>query len=480
MKKPNIIILVLDALRTQNMSTYGYDKNTTPYLDKISKQATLYKNAIASSYWTLPSTASLFTGTYTSTHYLIRNGDKLDNKYVTLPEYLNKKGYQCIGLSPNPFVSKYSKLDRGFHIFDDYYKESIKHKLNDITEHFFEGSSGDKKDGQINKIYNKISDYDVFKQFYWMITGNFDKFATSINKKIKYYLQNRSKNKPFFIYAHYTETHSPYVVPNKFRSKFIDDKDTKPWRINQDYFNYYTSDEKLNEKEFNIIRSIYDGTISYLDEKVYDIYTYLEKNNLLKDTILIITSDHGDQLGEKKLFFHVFSLYDTLVKIPLIIKFDDNTRIDSIENNIVQNTDIFPTILNLLNEKNQDINRQIQGNSLLNKKNQKRGDYAISELYKPFGPRLIKYRHKLKQFDKKLLAIRNNEKKYIYSSNGMHELYDIKYDKLEKDNLYNNNFDLEKDFKNNEVKDWITTFNLVSKYDKSINDIEKEILFRIK
>jgi arylsulfatase A-like enzyme len=480
MEKPNILILVLDALRTQNMSLYGYNKKTTPNLEKISKEATLYKNTIASSYWTLPSTASLFTGTYTSTHYLIKNGDKLSQKFVTLPEYLNKKGYDCYGLSPNPFVSKYSKLDRGFHIFDDFYENSIKHKINSLTNNFFEGNSGENKNQVANTLFNKISKNYAYKKLYWYFTGFFDKFATSINNKIEYYLKNRDRNKPFFLYAHYTETHTPYVIPRKYREKFFENTDLKPWDINQDHFDYYINDSTITQEQFSTLRSIYDGAINYLDNKVFEIYDFLENNNLIDNTMLIITSDHGDQLGEKGLFFHVFSLYDTLIKIPLIIKYNENYDTKKIEEKLAQNTDIFPTIAYMLKDDEIELNKQFQGNNLLNDENEKRGNYAISELYKPFGPRLIKSRDKLKKYDKKLLAIRNDNKKYIFSSNGMNELYEIKNDVFEERNIYEKSYNPLEDFKKEEIFDWINTFKMVSKYDKSINKIQEEIYSRIK
>ena len=99
MKRPNILLIILDAVRAKNLSIYGYEKNTTPNLKKLLPDCVLYRNAISSSYWTMPSIASLFTGTYPSTHNLIHDGDVLRPNFITLPEFLKENGYLTIGLS---------------------------------------------------------------------------------------------------------------------------------------------------------------------------------------------------------------------------------------------------------------------------------------------------------------------------------------------------------------------------------------------
>ena len=450
MKKPNILLIVLDAVRAKNLSIYGYEKNTTPNLKKILPNCVLYRNAISSSYWTMPSISSLFTGTYPSTHHLIYDGDILRPKFITLPEFLKEKGYLTIGLSPNPYVSKYSGLNRGFDIFHEFYPKSFKSILSGIIYRSQTRAS----------MHDIIKDTKIYKKMLWYFTGFRDKYAKETNQKFFSLIQSINKNKPFFIYVHYDEAHTPYVLPKFYKEYFLNFKLNKePWHINQNYIKYYSNEIKMPKNDFKVLRAIYDGAIKYLDEKIHEILIYLINNELFDNTLIIITSDHGDQLGEHNLFSHIFSLYDELIKVPLIIKYPDNIDKNGIENKIVQNVDIYPTILDLLKEGNGLLLKQFQGNSLISNCINKRSlKYGISELLKPFGLAIIKYKSNLKKYDRKLYSIRTIKNKYIYSTDNMHELYDLKKDPNEIKNIINEQSKTAMGLKNNIIK-WIKTFN---------------------
>ena len=116
--KPNIILIILDTVRADHLSCYGYHKNTTPNIDLIAKEGVLYLNAISQSPWTLPSHASIFTGTYLSKHRTDIDNKKLNPKLMTITEYLsNKADYKCYGISNNVWVSREFNFNRGFHQF---------------------------------------------------------------------------------------------------------------------------------------------------------------------------------------------------------------------------------------------------------------------------------------------------------------------------------------------------------------------------
>ena len=127
---PNIVIIALDAVRAQNLPFYGYHRNTTPYLSSLEDDFVIYENSISSSYWTMPSVASLFTGMHTSGHGLVVDGDKLDPTLSTLPGILKSHGYRCAAFGRNIYVSDYSGLDNEF---DDFFSKSYIDQLKKIS-----------------------------------------------------------------------------------------------------------------------------------------------------------------------------------------------------------------------------------------------------------------------------------------------------------------------------------------------------------
>ena len=172
-------------------------------MNKILQDSILYENMISSSYWTMPSVASLFTGTYVSEHYLVKNGNKLTTNLMTIAEKLKDLGYLTYGVSPNPFASGYSGLNRGFDVFDNLYDKSIKHKVFNIFNRTIKNDIKKSNNRSKEKIENKTFINKLRKKLYWELSGFSDKFAIKTNKSIYDFIKNHDNNKPFFIYAHY-------------------------------------------------------------------------------------------------------------------------------------------------------------------------------------------------------------------------------------------------------------------------------------
>lgn len=405
---------------------------------------------------------------------MVIDGDVLDKKFVTMAEMLQAHGYKTIGLCPNPYISKFSGLHRGFEVFCDPAHGSLGPRLYDLFNRAalhrgWEGMKGDTNrflerrhffDAELGRahgleILRKLS---VSKRALWEFTGLFDKYAKTTNK-VAYKLIDKAEE-PFFVFIHYNETHTPYVLPRGFRERFMTPiPEKKPWEINQDYFKYYSGEAKMGELDFSVLRAIYDGAIGYLDAKVFDIYSFLEKKGLLDNTMVIITSDHGDSFGEHGILFHHFSLYDTLIRTPLIIKYPVSLGLSGIENRMVQNTDLLPTIMDMLKVDDKKLLDQIQGNSLVSSSISNRDhSYAISELVKPFGPRMLSLGGKLKKYNRQLISIRTENNKYIYASNGNHEFYDLQKDPNETKNLIDSQ-DPGIEELQQKLKSWLTVFH---------------------
>ena len=436
---PNIVLIVLDAVRAQNLPFYGYHRNTTPFLFSIEKDLALYENAVSSTYWTMPSVASLFTGMYTSGHGLVVDGDKLSPSLQTLPKILRQHGYRCGAFVRNVYVSEYSGLDRDF---DDFYSTFVLDSLKKIASTISKRGVSRLQPPGINRLCEQVSsDGNRFKEYIANMAARsidvlFDtgagKFVQDFSGWVKQYRSN-----PFFAYFHFLETHTPYRAPLKFAFEFLSLRDNlKKLFINHDHLKFLLGECDMTPQDFDILRSVYDNSICYVDHLIGKIIRLLQTNGVYDNTLVVVIADHGDNIGDHGLMFHYFCLYDTLIKIPLLVKFPAHIGLTGRISQVVQNVDIFPTILSLLGIHDEAVWDQIQGNDMLGVAAPRREqDLAVSELIKTFGPDRAGYREQLSRFDRRLLSIRTKDRKFIYSSMGDHECYDLAKDPNETDNI---------------------------------------------
>lgn len=438
--KPNIIMLVLDAVRAQNLPQYGYLRNTTPFLTSIEDELAVYENAISSTYWTMPSIASLFTGMYKSGHGLVSDGDRIDGSLITLPSLLQQHGYRCAGFVRNVYVSEYSGLNTGF---DDFYSTSRLDVYKKIIAAISKrGLASIQPPGITRQADVPLGGRSSVKKHISEIIARLA--DVTIDSGSKYFVHNFSgwlreqRNRPFFAFFQFLETHSPYRAPLNFAFKFMSLRDNmKRLDINQDHLRYLLGESPMNEEDFRILQDAYDNSILYADYLISKIINLLKKYNLYDNTMIIILSDHGDNIGDHGLMFHYFCLYDTLIKIPVIIKYPAVLRLTGRLPEIVQNVDIFPSILSILKSDHKKAWDQVEGNDFFaNAVRRREDDLAVSELVKVFGPDKKQYKDRLSRFNRRLLSVRTRDRKFIYSSRGDHEYYNLKKDPSESNNLY--------------------------------------------
>ena len=438
--KPNIVIISLDAVRAQNLSFYGYSRNTTPFLSSMEGELATYENAISSTYWTMPSVASLFTGMYTSGHGLVVDGDKLSPSLQTLPKILRQHEYRCGAFVRNVYVSEYSGLHRDF---DDFYSTFVLDSVKKVASKISRRGMSRLQLPGITRLYNLPSrDGNTLKKYFATIAARsvdvlFDtgagKFVQDFSGWVKQYRSNS-----FFAYFHFLETHTPYRAPLKFAFEFLSLRDNlKKLFINHDHLKFLLGECDMTSEDFRILVSCYDNSIRYVDHLIGKIVRLLQTNGVYDNTLIIVLADHGDNIGDHGLMFHYSCLYDTLIKIPLLVKFPADINLTGRISQVVQNVDILPTILSLLDIQDTQARKQIQGNDLLGVAAPRREqDLAVSELVKAFGPDRAQYREQLSKFDRRLLSVRTRDRKFIHSSRGDHECYDLATDPDEMDNLY--------------------------------------------
>jgi arylsulfatase A-like enzyme len=298
---PNVLLITLDTVRAANLSMYGYVRRTTPKLGEFASRGVVFENAFATAPWTLPSHASLFTGRWP--HQLSADYESpLDARYPTIAEFLAGHGYRTGGFAANlGYCSLQSGLGRGFEHYEDY-PRSI---------------------GQIassSTLVRKVADNFTLRR----IVKNDQHLnrvdAASLNGRVLRWLGSRRDSAPFFIFVNYFDAHEPYLPPEPFDRQF--NAATREGRyspIHHWLWNTSVEHRPLTADEIREEVDAYDGTLAYLDQQVGELLDALAQLDLLDDTVVMITSDHGEEFGEHGVFDHGYTLYRQALQVPLLM-----------------------------------------------------------------------------------------------------------------------------------------------------------------
>ena len=312
---PNVLFIVLDTVRADHLSLYGYQRPTTPNLERLAKSGIRFDGARATAPWTLASHASFFTGRWP--HELaVEWLTPLRTSFPMLAEYLNANGYATAGFVANVQYCSYDTgLGRGFTHYEDYLLEN----LNPLrTSVFVEealrtllivGSRHD--EGPLHTLQ------EVLRR--WFSFGG-RRNAASINRGFVQWLsRRRDLRRPFFVFLNYLDAHSTYELPTGAPHRFGRKPQTRD-EIRVVYNDWPFIDKlQLPRHYLTMARDSYDSCLSYLDERLGELFDDLQKRGELDRTWVVITADHGEGLGEHDLFEHGESLYSTEIRVPLLI-----------------------------------------------------------------------------------------------------------------------------------------------------------------
>lgn len=441
--KPNVIFIVIDAARADHFSCYGYERETTPYIDRLASESTLYENAISAAGWTLPSHTSMFTGTFPSKHGVHNENHVYDGKYPTMAEIMKKNGYDTVGFCTNDWISDATGLTRGFDQFYDFHYSTLKHKSLRLLNYI--------------RLHGK------------------DSWSHAINRNIMDWVKAHDKSVPYFMFVHYGELHLPYQVPPPFNAKFLPQGMTYKQAsvVNQDPKAYYAGIVKMSDQDFRQSNDLYDGALAYQDSELGRLVDFLKTKGDLDNTIFILTSDHGESLGEHRHMDHYYVLYDCLLRVPLLIRYPSVFKPGHRETGMVQTLDILPSLNQVLNLSGID-SAAIQGFSMPPLESSKgRRSFTISERYKDLkGLREtypdVNFDH-LKQWElDRKIAIRTESYKLIQSAEFESELYDLKNDPHELRNLIDKEVNVAQELRT-KIKDWQNEFKSAEIENKEAN-----------
>jgi len=437
-QRPNILIIVLDAARAENFSLYGYDKPTTPNLERFADQFAIYRNCVSAAIWTLPSTTGLFTGTYPSTHQLEIDGERLSRRFVTLAERLSELGYataKVTGLVP--YVSDFSGLDRGFAQSFEPPPNPLRAAWRRVQRRAAQRSGRTRREGIDAGLDIKAEADTARRQTlthrlrYWL-TGFTDAGAAACMDHAREFWQ-RFEDRPRFIYMHLQETHAEYRPPHAFRRRFLPDalRYRNIAAVNQRPNPHDLGLVKMTGDEYAILMGLYDGCIAYLDEQIGELLDDLSTRPDFDNTLVLITADHGDCLGRHGILGHQFVCYEELLHIPWIVKWPRSVGVTGDQPQLIQNVDLFTTLCPLLGIERP---AQCEGIDILSQHR----EVAHAELLKPFGVAGVREGlHRLApHLNRGVLAMRSVSHKCItYSNDQPDELFDLTADPREEHNL---------------------------------------------
>lgn len=335
----NIIVLVLDTLRYDHLSCYGYHRQTTPFIDSLAREGVVFEQCTATSPWTLPSHVSLFTGTYCSRHRVSFSNITVPPSLKTLAGWLAQHGYQTLGLSSNTWLRPETGLTRGF---DDFYlvNEASVHQRTKLQKALF---------------YLKKKWRSLFA----------DKGAARTGKMVHDWLRRRyDRKRPLFLFINYLEPHLPYRPPRAYRRLYA----RPPARqVNQDAWAYFAGEVSMTAADFQALAGLYDAEIRYTDDQLRKLWRTLQEAGVLDEAMVVITADHGENIGDHDLMDHQYSLHDTLLHVPCIF-WSSAARHPLSPARIkhpVQLCDILPTLAQLLRIDDPTLATQVQGVSFL-------------------------------------------------------------------------------------------------------------------
>jgi arylsulfatase A-like enzyme len=310
---PNVLLIVLDTVRADCLSLYGYKRPTTPNLDRLAKRAIRFDEARATAPWTLASHASMFTGRWP--HELnVRWQTPLAGRFLTLAGYLGDRGYATAGFVANTQYCSYDTgLNRGFTRFEDYVAD-WKHLRPLRTAVLFKEAWD-----AIAFLGMRLSDGRYGTVMRWLLAID-RKHAAEINREFVtwlYYRQDRRR--PFFAFLNYFDTHSPYLPPNGARLRFGSGRKTPTELLVLTELWQSIDKLKLSQEFINLIQDSYDNCVAFLDQFLGQLLGALDDGGVLDNTVVIITADHGEELGDHALFEHGESLYRPEIRVPLLI-----------------------------------------------------------------------------------------------------------------------------------------------------------------
>lgn len=430
MTKQNVLLIVLDAVRRDHLSTYGHERQTDPFLATLADESTVFEACFSNSNWTPTSHAAIFTGTLPSHSGVYGSNLTLPTDIRTMAEILSENGYRTFATAAGAHIRADRGFDRGFDVFHETYR--IRPSMRYAKQMF--------------------SDSSMVKQTARTATLGHDNYTYYKVERLKKWLD--AGDDPFFAFVNLKTAHHPYNPPRPYKSKFsntsrpalefiergfaklgretleVPGHDVSRLRALSRTYPIIGGGFTPDQGEADVIRSWYDGAINYLDSKIESMLGHMAEIGVLQNTNVIVTSDHGEMFGEHGLEKHQYSLYEELLRVPLLVRAPD--RQPRRVKQMVSLVDLYPTILEMADihydelECASDVLDFNNSHEHLYAEVGRKSNRPISRAYPDFRD---------SEHNGPLQSIRDTQYKLIRSNCGRVELYDWQNDPGEENDL---------------------------------------------
>ena len=435
-ERPNVLIIVWDTVRADRMSLYGHHRKTTPQLDAWAAEATVYEQATAPGMWTLPTHATMFTGLRGTTHGAKASWRWLDHRFETLAETLSGSGYETVAMSSNLIASPMTNLTQGF--------ETV------LTTFPRDGARGGRLVGPAKAATQaKLIATDASTEISPAFAGNDgEKWGKAVHKDaapvlhdtLGKFIDAKGGEGPWFAYLNMMEAHTPRIPSMSARKRLLSPElverglttDASLFAENE----YIIGQRDYTPEQLEAIAGVYDAAILDLDDATGALIADLRQRGILDDTLVILVADHGEALGEHRMFEHRWSVFEQLLHVPLVVRFPDRFEGRRVADR-VSTADVYATVLDVTGVDPPQA--PTESTSLAGRTSFE--PFVFVQMLDPFASQLAGMREAYPELDlspwmRTYCAVYEGSKKLIYASDGAHSLFDVHGDPAEANDLF--------------------------------------------
>jgi arylsulfatase len=304
--RPDIVVVIPDALRPDHLGFAGYQRDTSPNLDRLAAEALVFPNAVAAASYSLASVGTIVTGMSPLRHGVLAREHRLADAVTTLAETLRETGYRTVGVSANAYHSPQFGFDQGYDRFVPMWR---------------------------------VTDGDELRSFDPHLA------VAEVKEELR---QEVGEGRPLFLLLHLVPPHSPYDPPPAFDLFSIPGYRGPVGRDRETYLRLSSGALKPGPADLEQVVGLYDGNIRRVDDAVGELLTLLRSRSRWQQTVVLVIADHGEAFGEHGAFGHTTTVYEEMIRVPFIVRVPPGRAPADVDiDRLVSLEDVTPTLLGL-------------------------------------------------------------------------------------------------------------------------------------